>query len=81
LKVHVGWGRGTGAIDAETGAAVPDRDELDLRLEYEPRGTLLEGLQAKVEYIDVTTSAVPATELTDKLKQFRAIVNYKLPLL
>ncbi len=80
LKVHVGWGRGTDAIDAETGAAMPDRDELDLRLEYEPSGTLLEGLQAKVEYIDVRTGAVPPAELTDKLKQFRTIVNYKMPL-
>ena len=79
VKFHVGWGRGIDAIDADTGDAEPDEDELDLLLVYEPHRGRLQGLQVKVEYIDwrMFDTALPSEDLT----QFRAIVNYTVPLL
>ncbi|MGB6428448.1 MAG: OprD family outer membrane porin [Methyloceanibacter sp.] len=79
LKAYVGWGHGVDAIDPQTGAALADWNELDLRLEYEPHGGPLEGLRVKVEHVEVRLSDTPPPH--DELKEFRAIVNYRLPLL
>jgi len=79
LSFFVGWGRGVDAIDASTGAAQPDEEEIDLRLVYEPRRGRLQGLRVELEHIDLQKDdpSLPSEEL----KEFRAIVNYSLPLL
>jgi hypothetical protein len=79
LKFLVAWGKGVDAIDATTGAPLSDREELDLRLVFEPNSGPLVGLKAEVEYIDehLNQAETPGNDL----RQFRAIVNYKMPLL
>ncbi len=79
LKFYVGWGKGIDAVEAKTGKPLSDRDEIDLRLAFEPRSGPLVGLRAEVEYVDehFTDSDTPSNDL----RQFRAIVNYRLPLL
>ncbi len=79
LKFFVGWGRGVDAIDVATGLPAPDRDELDLRLEYQPHGGPLEGLRVQIEYLDQRVIDAPLP--SDDFTQFRAIVNYAIPLL
>ena len=79
LTFYVSLGRGVDAIDAKTGAPLPDRDELDLRLEYEPHGGALEGLRVQLDYIDERLIGSPTP--SDDLRQFRAVVNYVVPLL
>ena len=56
-----------------------DRDELDLRLVFEPNSGPLVGLKAEIEYVDehFNQAETPGNDL----RQFRAIVNYKMPLL
>jgi hypothetical protein len=78
LKAFVGWGRGTDIVDPATGAPQPDQSELDLRLSFEPHRGRLQGLRVEVDYIDLhQRDAGPS----DNLRQFRAIVNYSVPLL
>ena len=79
LKFFVGWGRGVDAIDVATGLPAPDHDELDLRLEYQPHGGPLEGLRVQIEYLDQRVIGAPLP--SDDFTQFRAIVNYAIPLL
>jgi len=79
MKFYVGWGKGVDAVGAKTGNPKSDRDELDLRLAFEPNSGPLVGLRAEVEYID---EHCDETDLPNNdLKQLRAIVNYKVPLL
>jgi hypothetical protein len=79
LKFLVGWGEGFDAIDARTREAEPDRDILNFRLEYEPPSGPLEGLHVQLYYADerLLGARLPRDEQT----QFRAIVNYSVPLL
>lgn len=79
LAFYVSLGRGTGAIDPASGASLPDRNEVDIRLEYEPHGGTLEGLRVQLDYIDedLIGNPTPSGDLT----QFRASVNYLVPLL
>lgn len=79
LKLIVAYGRGVDAIDAATGAALPDRDEIDLRLEYEPHVGLLKGLRVQIDYVDQRLIDGPPP--SDDFTQFRAVVNYAIPLL
>jgi outer membrane porin, OprD family len=79
MKFYAGWGKGVDAVGAKTGDPLSDRDELDLRLAFEPNAGPMVGLRAEVEYIDEHYNE---TELpNDDLRQVRAIVNYKMPLL
>lgn len=79
LKFYAAWGKGVDAVGAKTGDALSDRDELDLRLAFEPNSGPLVGLRAEVEYIDEHYND---TDLPNNdLRQVRAIVNYKMPLL
>jgi outer membrane porin, OprD family len=79
MKFYLGWGKGVDAVGAKTGNPKSDRDELDLRLAFEPNSGPLVGLRAEVEYID---EHYDETDLPNNdLKQLRAIVNYKMPLL
>ena len=78
VKAEIAWGQGFGEVSAAN-AGFADQEELDLRVSYEPHGGRLEGLRVEVEYIDwqVPDLVAPSDELT----QFRAIVNYAIPLL
>jgi outer membrane OprD family porin len=78
LAFYASLGRGTDAITPATGASLPNRDEIDLRFEYEPHGNSLEGLRVQLDYIDQRLIDNPTP--SDDLKQFRAIVNYLVPL-
>jgi hypothetical protein len=51
MKFYVGWGKGVDAVGAKTGDPLSDRDELDLRLAFEPNSGP-SALCAEVEYID-----------------------------
>ena len=53
LKAYVGWGSGSDIIDPATGTPVPNQQELDLRLSYEPHSGRLEGLRVEIEYVDL----------------------------
>ena len=78
LGFYVSLGRGTDAINPATGASLPNRNEIDLRLEYEPHGSRLEGLRVQLDYIDEQLIDNPTP--SDDLTQFRASVNYLVPL-
>jgi len=79
VKLHAAWGKGTGTPDLATNGGFANQEELDLRFVYEPHGGSLQGLRVEVEYIDwrVFDAGLPSDDLT----QFRAIVNYSVPLL
>lgn len=77
-KFFAAFGRGLGAVSAPAGTPEPDRNEIDLRLVYEPRRGPLEGLQVQLEYID---ERMIEESPNDSLKQLRVVVNYMLPLL
>lgn len=78
LKAFVAWGRGEGTGSAANGG-IADQDEIDLRFVYEPHRGRLVGLRLELEYIDwrVPEGGFPSEDLD----QFRAIANYKVPLL
>jgi hypothetical protein len=77
VKVLAAWGRGEGS--ARTADGFDDQEELDLRFVYEPESGRLVGLRIELEYVDWR---VPELGLpSEDLDQFRAIVNYKVPLL
>jgi hypothetical protein len=78
-KVFVAWGKGTGVPDMLTNGGFADQDELDLRFVYEPHGGRLQGVRVELEYMD--WQVFGQTFPSDDLKQFRAIVNYSVPLL
>ena len=79
VKLQAAWGKGTGVPDLLTNGGFADQDELDLRLVYEPQRGRLQGLRVELEYINwqVFDQPFPSRDL----EQFRAIVNYSLPLL
>ena len=79
VRLHAAWGKGTGTPDLATNGGFANQDELDLRFVYEPHRGRLEGLRVELEYIDwqVFDAGLPSDDLT----QFRAIVNYAIPLL
>jgi len=79
LKFLVGWGQGVDAVNPRTGAPEPDRDILNLRLDYEPRSGPLEGLRLQVYYAD--EKLIGSTFPRDDQTQLRAVVNYVVPLL
>jgi outer membrane OprD family porin len=79
LKFLVGWGQGIDAVNPRTDAPEPDRDVLNLRFDYEPHGGPLEGLRLQLYYSD--ERLLGATLPRDDQTQFRAVVNYLVPLL
>jgi outer membrane porin, OprD family len=74
VTFRAGWGKGNDAIDPAN-----NQHELDLMWAYEPHGGVLQGLRVEVDYIDwrLFDTSFPSEDLT----QFRAIVNYEVPLL
>lgn len=79
LKLLAGWGQGVDAINPQTKAPLPNRDVLNLRLDYEPHGGALEGLRVQVYYSDEKLIGAPGPR--DHQTQFRAEVNYVVPLM
>lgn len=79
VKFHAAWGKGTGVPDLLTNGGFADQDELDLRIVYEPQRGSLQGLRVELEYIDWQVFDQPSP--SDNLNQYRAIVNYFVPLL
>jgi outer membrane porin, OprD family len=79
VRVEAAWGQGSGTPDLANGGFA-DQEELDLRFVYEPHRGPLEGLRVELEYIDWQVFDDPVL-LSDELDQFRAIVNYSVPLL
>ena len=79
VKFHVAWGKGEGKADQATNGGFADQEELDLRFVYEPHRGKLQGLRVELEYVDwqVFDQDFPS----DALTEFRAIVNYSVPLL
>ncbi len=79
LRFLVGYGRGNAAINAMTKKPIPDRNVLNLRLEYEPLEGKLKGLQVYLYYADQDLIDAPLLASDDQ-RQFRAVVNYLVPL-
>jgi len=79
LKCLVGWGQGIDAIDPATGAPAPNRNLLNLRLDYEPSSGPLEGFRMQLFYSDEKLLGAPLPRQDQT--QFRAVVNYLMPLL
>ena len=79
LKFLVGWGHGVDAIDPSTGNSEPNRNLLNLHLDYEPSQGPLEGLRVQLYYSNerLLTTSLPR----DDQSEFRAVVNYSMPLL
>ena len=72
LTTGIVYANGRKRINATTGAAIPDRDETDVRAEYAfAKGTMLEGLVATLKYSWLHQDGSPQTQ-TD----LRAILNY-----
>jgi hypothetical protein len=80
VKIQGAWGKGYGTPDLFTNGGFADQDELDLRFVYEPRRGRFLGLRVEVEYLLWQVFDNP-TLPSDDLDQFRAIVNYAVPLL
>lgn len=80
VRLEAAWGKGSGTPDLATNGGFADQEELDLRFVYEPHRGKLQGLRVEVEYIDWQVFDNP-TLPSDDLDQFRAIVNYAVPLL
>jgi hypothetical protein len=79
LKCLVGFGQGVDAIDPSTGNPLPNRNLYNFRLDYEPSKGPLEGFRMQIFYADEKLLNAP-TPRQDQT-QFRAVVNYLMPLL
>lgn len=79
VKFHAAYGKGHGTPDPLTNGGFADQDELDLRFVYEPHRGRLQGLRVEIEYIDWQVFDQPFP--SNDLDQFRAILNYSVPLL
>jgi len=79
VKIQGAWGKGYGTPDLLTNGGFADQDEIDLRFVYEPHRGRFQGLRIEVEYLLWQVSDLPSP--SDDLDQFRAIVNYAVPLL
>ncbi len=79
FKFHVAWGKGEGKANQATNGGFADQEELDFRFVYEPHRGKLQGFRVELEYADwqVFDQDFPS----DALAEFRAIVNYSVPLL
>jgi hypothetical protein len=64
--------QGWDAINASTNAAIPDRRELDLWMQYRPTEGLLKGFRLKIQYSDLWQQG----NLRDPQSEFRFIVDY-----
>jgi hypothetical protein len=79
LKFMAGFGQGADAINPATEAHLPNRNLMELYLDYEPESGLLEGFRMQLYYSDerLFGADLPRNDQS----QFRAVVNYLMPLL
>lgn len=64
--------QGWGAVNSSTGLGIPDRNELDLWIQYRPTSSPLQGLRVKMQY----SSFWQAGNVTNPQSEFRFIVDY-----
>jgi outer membrane porin, OprD family len=65
---------GWGAFNPSTNIAIPDRDELDLWVQYRPKEGPMKGFRVKVQYSDVWQQG----NVRSDQPEFRFIVDYTL---
>src|SRR5258708_36662464 len=66
------YAHGWGGYDPTTGLGIPNRDELDLWLQYRPSEGLLKGFRLRVQYANVWQQG----NLRDPQPELRFIVGY-----
>jgi hypothetical protein len=76
LSAFANYAEGYGAINADMGASLPDRREIDVTLDYRVKKGLLRGfwLRLRASVLDVDGEDRTSNE-------FRAIINYDIPVL
>jgi hypothetical protein len=74
LSVGAWYTQGWGAIDPGTGLGIPDRNELDIWIQYRPTSGPLQGLRIKTQYSDLWQ----AGNMRNPQTEFRFIVDYTL---
>lgn len=76
LSAFANYAEGYGAIDADTGAPLPDRREFDVTVDYRVKKGLLRGfwLRLRASVLDVDGREKTSDEV-------RAIINYEIPVL
>jgi hypothetical protein len=76
LSAFANYAEGYGARDADTGESLPDRREFDVTLDYRVKKGLLRGfwLRLRASVLDVDGEEKTSNE-------FRAIINYDIPVL
>lgn len=72
LSVGAWYSRGWDAINPATAAAIADRDELNLWIQYRPNDGLLKGLRVKTQYSTLWQQG----NVRDAQPEFRFIVDY-----
>jgi hypothetical protein len=72
LSVGVWDTQGWGAVNPATGITIPDRNELDLWIQYRPTSGPLQGFRVKTQYANVWQSG----NVTNPQAEFRFIVDY-----
>jgi hypothetical protein len=66
--------QGWGAVNSADGSGIPDRNELDLWIQYRPTSGPLQGLRVKTQYANIWQSG----NITNPQGEFRFIVDYTL---
>jgi len=74
LSLGAWYAHGWDAINPGTNAAIPDRDELDLWLQYRPTEGPLKGFRLKVQYSDLWQQ----NNVRESQPEFRFILDYTL---
>jgi hypothetical protein len=72
LSVGVWDTQGWGAVNPATGLGIPNRNELDLWIQYRPTSGPLQGFRLKTQYANVWQSG----NVTNPQAEFRFIVDY-----
>ncbi len=72
VSAGVWYTHGWGAIDPATDLGIPNRDELDLWLQYRPTEGPLKGLRVKTQYANIWQEG----NVRDTQPEFRFIVDY-----
>jgi hypothetical protein len=72
LSAGAWYTKGWGAIDSSTNAAIPDRSELDLWIQYRPTEGRLKGFRLKAQYGNVRQQGNPR----DSQPEIQVVVDY-----
>ena len=76
LSAYANFARGVGARDADTGAALGDRTELDLTVDYRVKEGLWRGF-----WLRLRGSLLKEDGADERSKEVRIILNYQIPVL